>query len=170
MQGQCTRCRRALGRTREGKKSSSWCWLQLFSAARLVGQSAPLPSLCCAGWLTRPDEPRPLDERWKHWRRRGGGIPRAKQAEELRTRVGLPPGGGGGFLSRCTLILFAALDAGLRAAFQSARLYRCITVVENEQNNVPPMPIAIAKAAVSRDLLATLADLRMGDCWFANWR
>jgi hypothetical protein len=98
MQGQCTRCRRALGRTREGKKSSSWCWLQLFSAARLVDQWAPLPAFCCAGWLTRPSGHR------GHWTSAGalastGGIPRAKQARKCEQGWACRRGS----LSRCTL-------------------------------------------------------------------
>jgi hypothetical protein len=70
----------ALGRTREGKRSSSWCWLQLFSAARLVGLLTPLPAFCCAGWLTRPSG------HCYHWAAAGAlastGIPRAKQARK----------------------------------------------------------------------------------------
>jgi hypothetical protein len=93
MQGQCTRCRRALGRTREGKKSSSWCWLQLFSAARLVDQWAPLPAFCCAGWLTRPSG---HDSHWttgrppEHWLRRGipGPSERARASKVWACRRG----------------------------------------------------------------------------------
>src|SRR2546423_2749787 len=55
----------ALGRTREGKKSSSWCWLQLFSAAGLVGRGTPLPAFCFAGWLSRPSG------HHGHWARTG---------------------------------------------------------------------------------------------------
>ena len=82
MQGQCTRCRRALGRTREGKKSSSWCWLQLFSAAGLVGRGTPLPAFCFAGWLSRPSG------HHGHWARTGalawtgGGVVWGQASEE----------------------------------------------------------------------------------------
>src|SRR5271170_7918647 len=110
MQGQCTRCRRALGRTREGKKSSSWCWLQLFSAARLVDQWAPLPAFCCAGWLTRPSG------HHGHWTSAGalastgGGIPRAKSKRESANKGWLAAGG---LCLGALLFFYAALNAGL---------------------------------------------------------
>ena len=85
MQGQCTRCRRALGRTREGKKSSSWCWLQLFSAARLCWPRTPLPAFCCAGWLTRlagTTATGPLSGRWGTWLARGSSGQAATKSEQ----------------------------------------------------------------------------------------
>src|SRR2546423_2459954 len=72
----------ALGRTREGKKSSSWCWLQLFSAAGLVGRGTPLPAFCFAGWLSRPSG------HHGHWARTGalawtgGGVGWGQASEE----------------------------------------------------------------------------------------
>jgi hypothetical protein len=87
-----------LGADTGGKKSSSWCWLQLFSAARLVDQWAPLPAFCCAGWLTRPSG------HHGHWTSAGalastGGIPRAKQARKCGQGWACRRGS----LSRCTL-------------------------------------------------------------------
>lgn len=82
----------ALGRTREGKKSSCWCWLQLFSAARLVGQglhSQPFAALAGLLVLAGTTATGPLSGRWSTGL---DGDPGAKQARKCEQGLGLPPG------------------------------------------------------------------------------
>jgi hypothetical protein len=102
----------ALGRTREGKKSSSWCWLQLFSAARLVGLWTPLPAFCCAGWLTGLAGTTATGRALERWSTGSDGDARAKQARKCEQGSACRRG-------RCLCPLYRRLCAAIQAALES---------------------------------------------------
>jgi hypothetical protein len=155
----------ALGRTREGKKSSSWCWLQLFSAARLVRRglhSQPFAALAGLLVLAGTTATGPLSDRWSTGLGRGGSLGPSKR-EKCEQGFSLPPWSQPPvFYAR--LYLRRPLDGSLNSILS--------TTVQSRGRREARRMLCQFQLPLQRQPFRTIfcAPFRYGnmDCWFAN--